>query len=510
MTTVDRRSFLKAGGLTAGGAILGGTALQAVSMRMAEAAPGSGRGAANADYGPLVPKTSLNDGQQWLALPEEFVYTIFSKTGATMSDGRLAARSHDGMGAFGSAASGGVRLIRNQEVRFSREAPFTQGVFTIKPAANAYDKTAEGGNTTLTFDARKFLSPSGGLTQDYVSLTGTVVNCAGGVALRGSGWLTCEEIVQQELGSEPPGSLPRTERKHGYVFLNPLNGSSPGSPVGPRPFVAMGRFAHEAATVDDRTGIIYQTEDAGSGRGSGFYRFLPRNPADLSRGGILQILGIQNMPSVDLREGQEVGRSLAVRWFTIRQPNPDDDAPNAVFEAAFARGAAKFNRLEGCWDGAGSIFFASTSGGDVKNGDVNDDGFAEGYGQIWEYIPDGLAGGKLVLLFESPDGDVLDSPDNLVVSPRGGLLLCEDDASSANAGQNDTSPFFGEDKNRLIGLTMGGEAFPFAENIMNDSEFAGACWSDDGAFLFVNIFGYDEAGSGGTLAITGPWQRGAL
>jgi secreted PhoX family phosphatase len=89
-------------------------------------------------------------------------------------------------------------------------------------------------------------------------------------------------------------------------------------------------------------------------------------------------------------------------------------------------------------------------------------------------------------------------------------LLCEDDASSANAGQNDTSPFFGEDKNRLIGLTMGGEAFPFAENIMNDSEFAGACWSDDGAFLFVNIFGYDEAGSGGTLAITGPWQRGAL
>ncbi|MDQ3733478.1 MAG: PhoX family protein, partial [Actinomycetota bacterium] len=455
------------------------------------------------------PRTSLNDAQQWLALPQDFVYTIFSKTGSEMSDGRPAPRSHDGMGAFGSSRTG-VKLIRNQEIRFSSSAPYTQGVFTIEAAANAYDKLAEGGNTTLTFDARRFLSPSGGLVQDYVSLTGTVVNCAGGLALRKSGWLTCEEIVQQELGSEPPGSVPRTERKHGYVYLNPLDGTSPGNPVGPSPFVAMGRFAHEAATVDPRTGIVYQTEDAGSGRGSGFYRFLPRNPADLSRGGVLQILGIQNMPSADLREGQEQGRSLPVRWYTVWQPNPGDDAPNAVFEEAYSRGAAKFNRLEGCWDGAGSIFFASTSGGDVKNGDVNSDGFAEGYGQIWEYIPDGLRGGQLVLLFESPDGDVLDSPDNIVVSPRGGLVLCEDDASTVNAGQDDTSPFFGEDKNRLIGLTLDGMPFPFAENIMNDSEFAGACWSEDGAFLFVNIFGYDEAGTGGTLAITGPWQRGAL
>jgi secreted PhoX family phosphatase len=90
------------------------------------------------------------------------------------------------------------------------------------------------------------------------------------------------------------------------------------------------------------------------------------------------------------------------------------------------------------------------------------------------------------------------------------LVLCEDDSSTANAGQDDKSKFFGEDKNRLIGLTMAGQPFQFAENIMNDSELAGACWSDDGEFLFVNIFGYDEAGSGGTLAITGPWERGAL
>ncbi len=512
MTTVDRRSFLKAGGVTAGATLLGGTGLQAISMRMAEAAPGKRTGKrrdAATGYGPISPTRAVNTRDSWLALPESFEYSIFSTTGSPMSDGRLAPRSHDGMGAFGSTA-GGVTLIRNQEIRFNRQAPFTQGRFTIEPAANAYDRTARGGTTTLRFDARKFRSPSGGLTQDFVSLTGTVVNCAGGIALRGAGWLTCEEIVQEEAGSAPAGTVARTEQKHGYVYLTPLRGPTPGNPAGAQPFVAMGRFAHEAAAVDDRTGIVYMTEDAGSGRGSGFYRFLPTNPADLAQGGVLQILGVKGRPSVDLREGQRQGKPLPVQWITIEEPNPSGSAPNAVFEEGFAKGAAKFNRLEGCWDGSGSIFFASTSGGDVKNGDVNSDGFEEGYGQIWEYIPRGRSGGQLVLLFESPDGDVLDSPDNIVVSPRGGLVLCEDDSSSENLGQNDTSKFFGEDKNRLIGLTLQGTPFPFAENMLNHSELAGACWSDDGEFLFVNIFGYDEEGSGGTLAITGPWERGAL
>jgi secreted PhoX family phosphatase len=510
MTDLDRRAFLKAGGVTAGATLLGTTALQAISTRMAEAAPGhTGRRNALAGYGPLSASASVNTGERWLALPEGFEYSIMSKTGSTMSDGRPAPRSHDGMGAFGSADAG-VKLIRNHEIRFNSGPAFTQGRFAIEPADDAYDREARGGNTTLTFDARRFRSASGGLTEAFVSATGTVVNCAGGIAPRKVGWLTCEEIVQEERGSAAVGTVSRTEQKHGYVYLTPLKGPRPGDPAAPRPFVEMGRFAHEAATVDDRTGIVYLTEDAGSGRGSGFYRFLPKNPSDLSRGGTLQILGIKGRPSADLREGQREGAPLPVRWITIEEPNPSGDAPNAVFEEGFAGGAAKFNRLEGCWDGSGSIFFASTSGGDAKSGDVNSDGFAEGYGQIWEYVPHGRSGGQLVLLFESPDGDVLDSPDNIVVSPRGGLVLCEDDASTVDAGQNDTSEFFGEDKNRLIGLTLQGHPFPFAENIVNDSELAGACWSADGEFLFVNVFGYDEAGSGGTLAITGPWERGAL
>ena len=510
MPDLDRRSFLKAGSAT----LLATTGLQAISTRMAAAAPAdprAGRRNPRADYGPLRPQVAVNTRDRWLALPAGFSYSVFGKTGAPMSDGQLSPRAHDGMGAF-SSPSGAVTLIRNQEVRFNSGPQFSQGKYAIAAPADSYDRTAGGGTTTLRFDPRQFRRPNGGLTQHFVSLTGTVVNCAGGIAPGGNGWLTCEEIVQDEAGpGNVPGSVPRTQKRHGYVFHTPLR-VTPRRPASSQPLVAMGRFAHEAAAVDDRSGIVYLTEDAGSGRGSGFYRFLPTDRADLSKGGALQILGVTGRPASDLREGQRQGRPMPVTWITIEQPDPTGEAPNAVFEEGFAKGAAKFNRLEGCWDGSGSIFFASTSGGDAKSGDVNSDGFEEGYGQIWEYVPGGGGGGQLVLLYESPGGEVLDSPDNIVVSPRGGLVICEDDASTANLGQEeaDTSEFFGEDKNRLIGLTLQGTPFPLAENIFNDSELAGACWSADGQFLFVNVYGYDVEGSGGTCAITGPWRRGAL
>jgi secreted PhoX family phosphatase len=106
---------------------------------------------------------------------------------------------------------------------------------------------------------------------------------------------------------------------------------------------------------------------------------------------------------------------------------------------------------------------------------------------------------------------VLDSPGNLLVTPRGGIVLCEDDASGAD---NDTHPLAPGivDINRLVGLNRKGEAFELAVNVFSDSEFAGATFSPDGEVLFVNIQGngVPTPGSGMTCAITGPWHRGAL
>ena len=112
------------------------------------------------------------------------------------------------------------------------------------------------------------------------------------------------------------------------------------------------------------------------------------------------------------------------------------------------------------------------------------------------------AAGALTLLFESPSAAVLNAPDNITVSPRGGLVLCED----------------GGGEEFVHGLTVDGEIFPFVKNsvVLNGerngiignfagSEFAGACYSHDGHWLFVNV-----QSPGITFAITGPWRNGAL
>ena len=68
-----------------------------------------------------------------------------------------------------------------------------------------------------------------------------------------------------------------------------------------------------------------------------------------------------------------------------------------------------------------------------------------GVGQVWEYD---LSGERLRLLFESPDRSVLELPDNLCVSPHGGLMLCED----------------GLVENFVRWLAPDGRIFPFARN----------------------------------------------
>ena len=76
-----------------------------------------------------------------------------------------------------------------------------------------------------------------------------------------------------------------------------------------------------------------------------------------------------------------------------------------------AAGGATFARLEGAWHADGRIFITSTNGGEAR------------MGQVWELTP---GREELRLVYESPGAHELNMPDNLVVSPRGGLVICED------------------------------------------------------------------------------------
>jgi secreted PhoX family phosphatase len=249
----------------------------------------------------------------------------------------------------------------------------------------------------------------------------------------------------------------------------------------------MGRFVHEAIAVDPRTGYVYETEDAGI---AGLYRFVPRERDKLAAGGRLQMLKSAGAP--DVRTGMTVGRTFDVAWVDIDDPErphaPGTQDGSGVFFQGKQRGGTTFARLEGCWYGNGRVYINSTSGGDKK------------LGQVWELDPQGQT---LKLVFESPGPEVLEKPDNITVSPRGGLVLCED---------GDVVP------QRLHGLTQDGRIFPLAANnvVLNGErngitgdfrgdEWCGATFSGDGRWLFVNM-----QTPGITYAITGPWGTGLV
>jgi secreted PhoX family phosphatase len=460
MTDLNRRSFLS---YTAGTAMGGFAALQGFGLRGAR--PLLGRGIATigeGSYGPL--QTTGPD----LRLPPGFQYRKFGLAGSLMSDGVATPLAHDGMAAF-PLPNGNIRLIRNHEVH---RRPRSEEVPDL-----VYDPEAGGGTTSMEIDP-----VTREVVRDFLSLSGTAVNCAGGATPWGS-WLTCEEIVASPSSARSQGPTRgerwRTRREHGYVFEVPAAAEELIDPV---PLRAMGRFVHEAAAVDPATGIVYLTEDRGR---AGLYRFLPSRPyrdgeqGDLAAGGELQMLAAEGQLNLNCATGREVGQRLPARWVTIDDPDPPQAAQNgaAVFEQGWDQGGARFSRIEGCFYGDDGIYFSCTDGGDAH------------LGQIWHYRPDGDDGGELILLFESTSDEVLDSPDNICVSPRGGVLITEDGTTS----------------NFVRGLTPQGRMFDFAENVANPSELAGPTFSPDGDTLFLNI-----QRPGATYAIWGPWGSGGL
>lgn len=471
MTTMDRRRFLRHAGVGVAAVPLS----QALGLRAA-AAGGPARAASDAAgaYGPLVAKKPVAAGPgadpdiAWLALPAAFDYAIFGVSGTTMSDGNVTPYGHDGMAAF-AAGAGNVRLVRNHEVRDNA------GIAAPPSATNVYDAKAGAGTTTLELAFGDDGIPH--VVQDFVSISGTHTNCAGGVTPWNS-WITCEEVGV--------GVADGFEAEHGYAFDVPASAIGPVVPV---PLKALGRFDHEAICVDPATGIVYETEDDGD---SGFFRFVPDTPGDLTSGR-LQMLAVRGATNYDTRTGQQLGKSLPVRWVDIDEPDPPGGG-KAVYDEGSGKGGAIFRRLEGCWFGNGVVSFVSTDGGDA------------GQGQVWEYRPAGASDGYLKLRYESPHSDVLSFPDNLVVTPRGGILLCEDTSRPPIARS------FSEQY--VKGLTHDGRIFDFALNLADNREFAGACWSPDGKYLFLNTQGETRKTAtpklARTYAIWGPWRSGAL
>lgn len=419
----------------------------------------------------LIPAKDQTTGIALIRLPEGFRYVSYGWSGDRMTDGLATPTDHDGMGVV-AEKDGVVTLVRNHEVSGDGNAWKAKN-------GEPYDPRAMGGCTTLKFDTEK-----GEWLESFASISGTSRNCAGGVTPWGT-WLTAEETVLG-VGDKDhyKGGAERSFKKsHGWVFeVDPAGVKSPVA------LKDMGRFVHEAVAIDRVTGMVYQTEDR---KTSGFYRFIPNEKENLSKGGKLQIAEVVGQQ--DLRGHVDTNAKFDVRWHTIADPQTahtpglERGDELGVFKQGKKLGATTFSRLEGCWSGHGKIYFDATSGGGARAG------------QIWQYDPKSE---KLTMIFESPGKSILNMPDNLCVNPHGGLALCED-------GDYGNSKY----PQRIHLLSQDGKLTPFALNDVElngergfkgdfrGKEWAGVTFSPDGKWMFANL-----QTPGITLAITGPWE----
>ena len=403
-------------------------------------------------------KVSLNsrhlskDPSGILDIHSSLSYDIISSKGSLMSDGNRVPGKPDGMSAF-SVGSNHTVIVRNHEL--GRKYGKLIGPFkdakkkALSLGKNHYDPTAFGGTTNILINDN-----TNEVVKEYLSLSGTMTNCAGGPTPWNT-WLTCEENTSKNK---------KESISHGYVFEVDPKKDYLQEPV---PLKNMGRFSHEAVAFD-RYGCAYLTEDRSSGL---LYKFIPSRKNSLVEGD-LYALKIKCQDSRNWKNDNILaGEEFNVEWVKLDDPDPDEDT---LRKTGYEKGATVFARGEGITSDQNSVYFTCTSGGKLRRG------------QIWKLTPISKSKTKLELWFEMSNKDMINMPDNLTVAPWGDLIVCEDNP----------------DLIRLWGIKPNGSVYLIAENSYTGSEMAGVCFNQKNNTMYVNI-----QHNGQTLAIKGDWSR---
>ena len=487
---ISRRSILT-GSASGVGLVVTGAA-----PSLAQSAPAARNGERSAPgrHRPFPPLVDDPDGL--LALPPEFSYTVVTYAGRTQlkaGQGPTPA-NHDGTAVF-DADRGRLRLIQNHEL----PAGSTLGVPHVQGTVYDASAVSGGGCTVIETDRR------GRNLGEWVGISGTLINCAGGPTPWGT-WLTCEETeIKAGTAWSANGQSGTYALDHGYVFEVFADGRTL-----PRPIKAFGRYAHEALAVDPSRTQVYLSEDASSPNGL-FYRWTAPRGVRLHAGvadqlgptdGTLEAMAIvmddgSVLPDVAYLTSAQIGRPFPVRWVPVPERDGQSTSVRKQFTTEITRGK-KFEGVFGTDQGVYVVNSYAFNTADLPADAVKHDGM------VWFYS---YADRTITLVTYFPhqsstdtgtkpryDGVVFDGPDNVTVTPWGTLVLAEDGVGASH----------------VLSSVPGGPTYAIARNMLNIgtaekpeySEFTGPTFSADGHVLFVNL-----QSPGITLEITGPWAK---
>lgn len=338
--------------------------------------------------------------------------------------------------------------------------PDAGAVFAAPDGGWVYVSNCEflpGGVNALRFD------PNGEVIDGYNVLPRPLsrINCGGGVTPWGT-WLSGEEY---ELGL--------------IWECDPFDTTG----LSARPILGCGTYSHEAAAVDPLTNTFYLTEDEGDSR---FYRFLPETP---NLGGRPSSTGV--LQAMRVLTGDDINADGArgpwpVDWLEIPNPNPLQ-IPLAPGEFQLLGTPTRlqvpettaFDGGEGIWHQNGIVYFTTKGDRRVWAHDIA--------AQTVEVIYDDF--------FFQPE-PILDSVDNIVMTPGGDIVIVEDKE---------------EANQQAVAIQPDGRLAVLVQLVGQDSsEVTGPAFSPDGRFFYFSSQRGPGAGgvtgTGGiTYCIEGPW-----
>ncbi len=333
---------------------------------------------------------------------------------------------------------------------------------------------------------------------------GTLANCSGGVTPWGT-FLSCEENYHHFFGEvtfdengkrkvKKAGAehgwdhqFPRPPEHYGWVVeINPLSGQSVKH-------TALGRFAHEGATVTtakDGRAVVYMGDDI---QGGCFYKFISTKVGDLSEGTLyVANLTTKQWLPLDRSLNPNLAKKFKSQLQTLIQTR----------EAAQIVGGSRLDRPEDCEIDplTGHIYLALTTnpqenrpfGMILRFAEKDQDPAATEF--QWDTF---LAGGEATGFA---------CPDNLAFDPNGGLWMTTDISDrKLNKGE---FQFHGNNSLFYIPLrgTSAGKAIRMAVAPI-EAEFTGPCFSPDGRTLFLSV---QHPGEGSTSMenLTSHWPEG--